>query len=82
MDYLVVESHPDRDNVDLYIHPNQLALFPELADFLRSFDLETTDLKTFEHIPYPALLVQLLDQWKSQVCSCFTFQYRHPLLIL
>ena len=36
----VVESHPDDKRDDLYIYPKQLETFPELKEFIDSYDLK------------------------------------------
>ena len=36
-EHRIVESHPSNDRYDLYIHPTQLALWPELQQYADSF---------------------------------------------
>jgi len=57
----VIESHPDDQRTDISIHPEQLENFPELKEFLFSFDLSTMD----EDIPAPAIIAQKIAEWMS-----------------
>ena len=38
-EHRIVESHPSNDRYDLYVHPTQLALWPELQQYVDSFVL-------------------------------------------
>jgi amyloid beta precursor protein binding protein 1 len=54
-------------------HPNSVAdlridtPFPELATFAKSFNFETEDSLEFGHIPYVAILLKYMEQWKNEV---------------
>lgn len=65
-DHYVIESHPESDRHDLYIHSDQLSRIPELREFLESFDLLNDDTRYHEHIPFPAILVQCARSWMEQ----------------
>jgi len=54
----VVESHADDDRTDLYCHPEQLEIFPELKEFFLSYDLNSKDSAYVEDIPAPAIMAQ------------------------
>lgn len=63
---LVVETHPD-NVADLRIDTP----FPELSAFAKSFNFETEDSHEFGHIPYVAILLKYMDEWKQEVSqSC------------
>merc|ERR1719499_1251349 len=73
----IVESHPDDKRDDLYIYPPQLETFPELQEFINSYDLkmdvdtaaldnskESEELKDgLANIPAPVITSQRLAQW-------------------
>jgi len=54
----VIESHADDDRTDLYCHPEQLEIFPELKEFFLSYDLNSKDSAYIEDIPAPAIMAQ------------------------
>jgi len=59
---LVVETHPD-NVADVRID----APFPELSDYAKSFNFDTEDGLEFGHIPYVAILLKYLEEWKQGV---------------
>lgn len=62
-EHTVMESHPEDDRSDLYIHPRQLELFPQLREFLFSFDVNVEDGEQHAHIPFVSILAQLAKRW-------------------
>eukprot|EP00808_Paulinella_micropora_P003220 g63199.t1 len=63
----IVETHPEGDTYDLFLHPEQLAAFPELQKYIAGWPLiETLDQKNKGEIPFIAILVQAMDMWKKQ----------------
>jgi len=66
---VVVESHLENINVSLFIHPSELALFPEYRSFLMDFDLQVKDSEQHAHVPFVAILAQAIEEWvKSHGC--------------
>jgi len=64
MPSLVVETHPDNEKLaDLRID----SPFPELATYAKSFDFNTQDSMEFGHIPYVAILLKYMEEWKAEV---------------
>lgn len=61
---IVVEAHPD-NVADLRIDTP----FPELVEFAKSFNFDTEDSLEFGHIPYVAILLKYMDEWKQQVSA-------------
>ncbi|KAF9104495.1 NEDD8-activating enzyme E1 regulatory subunit [Mortierella sp. AM989] len=59
-EHAIVESHPD-SVADLRID----APFPELATYAKSFNFETKDGLEFGHIPYVAILLKYIEEWKQ-----------------
>lgn len=59
---IVVESHPD-NVADLRID----SPFPELASYATSFNFNTSDTMEFGHIPYVAILLKYMEEWKQAV---------------
>ena len=39
--------------------------WPELLEYANSFDLDTKDETVRSHLPYVAILIQLLNKWKK-----------------
>lgn len=68
----IIESKPIDDRTDLYIHPEQLARFEELDQYLKSFDLlQRVDLQGDEgrlhtHVPCIAIITQFAEAWKKE----------------
>ncbi|KAK3817789.1 MAG: hypothetical protein J3Q66DRAFT_190479 [Benniella sp.] len=60
-EHTIVETHPD-SVADLRIDTP----FPELEAFAKSFNFETTDSLEFGHIPYVAILLKYMEQWKNE----------------
>ena len=76
----VTESHPDNDRFDLYLHPKQLAAFPELKKFCDSFnavlDMDkaaaTKDQQgEHGHIPYAVVFLNMFAKFLKQVGAPF-----------
>lgn len=65
--HIVVETHPD-NVADIRID----SPFPELSNYAKSFDFNTQDTLEFGHIPYVAILLKYMDEWKQEV----SFVYR------
>jgi len=65
-EHTIVESHYDNDRFDLFCHPAQLALFPELQAFVDSFDLDKLDSYEHSHVPYVVLLAKAIRTWQQQ----------------
>ncbi|KAF8988422.1 NEDD8-activating enzyme E1 regulatory subunit [Haplosporangium bisporale] len=62
-EHLVVETHPDNEKLaDLRID----SPFPELATYAKSFDFNTQDSMEFGHIPYVAILLKYMEEWKAE----------------
>jgi len=59
----VMESHPSNDRTDLFVWGDQLKLFPELAEFCNSFDIDTDDVTKRAHLPCVALLAQYTKRY-------------------
>jgi hypothetical protein len=57
-----VETHPD-NVADIRID----SPFPELSNYAKSFDFNTQDTLEFGHIPYVAILLKYMDEWKQEV---------------
>ncbi|KAG0229865.1 NEDD8-activating enzyme E1 regulatory subunit [Actinomortierella wolfii] len=57
----IVETHPD-SVADLRID----SPFPELDAYWRTFDFDTQDNLEFGHIPYVAILLKYMEQWKKE----------------
>ena len=62
----IMESHPTNDRTDFYIYHAQLELFPELRDFLMTFDIRSDDVTTKTHTPCLAILVQFMKEWREK----------------
>jgi len=60
--FVVVETHPD-NVADIRIDTP----FPELAAYAKSFDFNTQDSLEFGHIPYVAILLKYMEEWKQEV---------------
>ncbi|KAI8838405.1 hypothetical protein BC829DRAFT_447409 [Chytridium lagenaria] len=60
-EHTVVETHPDQ-LVDLRLD----CPFDELTAFSKSIKLEDLDSMKFNHVPYPIILLQCLEQWRSE----------------
>lgn len=63
----IMESHPTNDRTDLFIYPEQLALFPELEEFCNSFDIDTKDVTEHAHLPCVAILAQFTKRYLAKV---------------
>jgi amyloid beta precursor protein binding protein 1 len=67
----IIESHPDNDRFDLYLHPDQLKTFPALQKYCEGFPVLDKDAKSstsdekmvHAHIPYAVILVHELKKW-------------------
>ncbi|KAG0378282.1 NEDD8-activating enzyme E1 regulatory subunit [Mortierella sp. AD032] len=59
-EHVIVETHPD-NVADIRIDTP----FPELANYAKSFDFNTQDTLEFGHIPYVAILLKYMDEWKQ-----------------
>ncbi|KAF9924370.1 NEDD8-activating enzyme E1 regulatory subunit [Linnemannia zychae] len=59
-EHVIVETHPD-NVADLRIDTP----FQELTDYAKSFDFNTQDSLEFGHIPYVAILLKYMDEWKQ-----------------
>jgi len=73
----IVESHPDDKRDDLYIYPEQLETFPELKEFINSYDLrmdvtldESDEAKKIKdvlvNIPAPVITSQRLATYVKE----------------
>jgi len=73
----IVESHPDDKRDDLYIYPPQLETFPELKEFINSYDLkmdieldqsdESMELRNdLVNVPAPVITSQKLAVWVKE----------------
>ncbi|KAF9183067.1 NEDD8-activating enzyme E1 regulatory subunit [Haplosporangium sp. Z 767] len=60
-EHTIVETHPD-NVADLRIDNP----FPELATYAKSFDFNTQDSLEFGHIPYVAILLKYMEEWKQE----------------
>ncbi|KAG0198991.1 NEDD8-activating enzyme E1 regulatory subunit [Mortierella sp. GBA30] len=60
-EHTIVESHPD-NAADLRIDNP----FPELSGYATSFNFETEDSLEFGHIPYVAILLKFMEEWKRE----------------
>ncbi|KAF9420694.1 NEDD8-activating enzyme E1 regulatory subunit [Podila epigama] len=60
-EHAIVETHPD-NVADLRID----SPFPELAAYAKSFDFNTQDSLEFGHIPYVAILLKYMEEWKVE----------------
>ncbi|KAF9902830.1 NEDD8-activating enzyme E1 regulatory subunit, partial [Lobosporangium transversale] len=60
-EHTIVETHPD-NVADLRIDTP----FPELIAFTKSFDFNTQDGLEFGHIPYVAILLKYMEEWKQE----------------
>ncbi|KAF9938994.1 NEDD8-activating enzyme E1 regulatory subunit [Mortierella alpina] len=60
-EHTIVEAHPD-NVADLRIDTP----FPELVEYAKSFNFDTEDSLEFGHIPYVAILMKYMDEWKQQ----------------
>jgi len=62
----VIESKPDNVQIDdlRVVKP-----FPELENFALSFDMSSLDSQEHGHTPYVVILIQLLKNWRAEVCS-------------
>jgi amyloid beta precursor protein binding protein 1 len=62
----VVDTHPDT------LHTLRIdAPFPALKKYATEMDLEAMDSMEHSHVPYVALLVKTLEDWKSTVRQSF-----------
>lgn len=75
-EHAVIESHPENMRDDLWVHPEQLEKFPELKQFVLSFDLNTGDDSEHAHIPFIAVLGQLILRWREEKGIPSTFKER------
>lgn len=57
-----MEAHPD-NVADIRIDTP----FPELSNYAKSFDFNTQDTLEFGHIPYVAILLKYMEEWKQEV---------------
>ncbi|KAG0332286.1 NEDD8-activating enzyme E1 regulatory subunit [Podila horticola] len=58
-----IATHPDNEKLaDLRID----SPFPELAAYAKSFDFNTQDSLEFGHIPYVAILLKYMEEWKAE----------------
>ncbi|KAF9998797.1 NEDD8-activating enzyme E1 regulatory subunit [Modicella reniformis] len=60
-EHTIVETHPE-NVADLRID----SPFPELAEFAKSFNFETEDGLEFGHIPYVAILLKYMEEWRNE----------------
>ncbi|KAG0254208.1 NEDD8-activating enzyme E1 regulatory subunit [Mortierella polycephala] len=60
-EHTIVETHPD-NVADLRIDTP----FPELVTYAKSFDFNTQDSLEFGHIPYVAILLKYMEEWKQE----------------
>ena len=56
-EHRVIESKPDKDQTDLRLNNP----FPELMEFVNSYNLAELPDHLHSHVPYPVLLIKLLD---------------------
>jgi amyloid beta precursor protein binding protein 1 len=85
-EHLVYETHPEDDRYDLYLHPEQLASFPELQEYIKTFgDFSGLSDKLHGEIPYPVILVVQMQKWlkehKNEVPSSWEQQDEFKLQI-
>ncbi|KAF8935701.1 hypothetical protein EDD21DRAFT_66374 [Dissophora ornata] len=59
-EHAIVETHPD-NVADVRID----SPFPELSDYAKSFNFDTEDGLEFGHIPYVAILLKYMEEWKQ-----------------
>lgn len=64
-EHCIVESHPDSDRYDLFIHPEQLPEFPELKNYIDTFEPDTCPVDEHVHIPYIVILVKELEKYTT-----------------
>ncbi|GAX80293.1 hypothetical protein CEUSTIGMA_g7731.t1 [Chlamydomonas eustigma] len=60
-EHLVIESKPDNSVDDLRLH----SPFPELLEFVNSFDLINMDDLMHQHIPFVVLLLKAAEKWRK-----------------
>ena len=75
-EHAIVESHPGSDKYDLYVHPSQSALWPEMRAYFAQFKVFRSDFEgnaagqpdgeEHAHIPYVAILHACITRWASE----------------
>lgn len=60
-EHVIIESHPENTMDDLRLDRP----FPELIEYVQGIDFNTTDTYAHSHIPYLAILLHHLTQWKE-----------------
>ncbi|TPX48569.1 hypothetical protein SeLEV6574_g01971 [Synchytrium endobioticum] len=61
-EHVVVESHPENPVFDLRLDQP----FPELRDFALTFEFDTMDSMSYSHIPWIAILLRALQDYKNK----------------
>ncbi|KAI8060893.1 ThiF family protein [Gongronella butleri] len=60
-EHTIIETHPENAQDLRLTQP-----FPQLIDFVRSFDLDALDQTDHGHVPYVVLLLHYVEQWKKE----------------
>ena len=57
-EHVIVETKPDADTANLWVHPEQLIRFPELKQFIDTFapQIESDQIEIQSHVPFAVLL--------------------------
>ncbi len=61
-EHTIIESHPDNQNLSFRL----VDPFPELENYLQSFDLDSMELKDHAHIPFVVILYKYLQDFKKK----------------
>src|SRR5437773_5347624 len=69
---IVVETHPENAS-DLRLD----VPFPALEQYVSNINFNTQDTKEHSHIPFVAILLKYLNEWKENVniIHCFVYEY-------
>eukprot|EP00878_Enallax_costatus_P020102 GHUV01021234.1.p1 GENE.GHUV01021234.1~~GHUV01021234.1.p1 ORF type:complete len:521 (+),score=136.35 GHUV01021234.1:1712-3274(+) len=62
-EHLVIESKPDSQVDDLRL----TCPWPALQEWVNSFDLDSMDKHTHQHLPYVVLLLKALQSWRASL---------------
>lgn len=61
----IIETKDDSDRSDVYVHPEQTALWPEYKEYLESFDFASMSDTDHRHTPFVAILHQQIAKYQS-----------------
>eukprot|EP00457_Paulinella_chromatophora_P003836 gb/GEZN01003844.1/.p1 GENE.gb/GEZN01003844.1/~~gb/GEZN01003844.1/.p1 ORF type:complete len:555 (-),score=91.59 gb/GEZN01003844.1/:391-2055(-) len=67
-EHTMIETHPDGDTFDLYLHPEQLPSFPELQAYIASYPPIESISSSQEkgEVPFIVILVQGMAKWQKE----------------